>query len=104
MNVLRHTDTDFAAQLRRVTGASSLFDKAIEERTRSILDAVYTRGDAALVELTERFDGAKLTADQLAVTQAEFLAASIKADEELRTAVELSRRNIEAFSRKSLRR
>jgi histidinol dehydrogenase len=41
----------------------------------------------ALVELTERFDGAKLTTEQLAVTQAELMAASLKADESLRAAV-----------------
>jgi len=104
MNVLRHTDPDFAEQLRRVTGTSNLFDKTIEERTRAILDAVYTRGDAAVLELTERFDGAKLTADQLAVTQAELMTASLKASEELRTAVETARKNIDAFSRRSLRR
>jgi histidinol dehydrogenase len=104
MNVIRHTDTGFAEQLRRVTGTSNLFDKGIEERTRAILDAVYAQGDAALVELTERFDGAKLEAGQLAVTQAELMAASLKADETLRGAVETARKNIEAFSRRSLRR
>ena len=104
MNVIRYTDPDFAAQLRRVTGASELFDKTIEDRTRAILDAVYARGDAALLELTEKFDGAKLSADQLAVTQAEFMAASLKADETLRSAVETAHKNISAFSRRSLRR
>jgi histidinol dehydrogenase len=104
MNVIRHTDPDFAAQLRRVTGASELFDRTIEERTRAILDAVYARGDAAVLELTERFDGARLRVDQLAVTQAEFMAASLKADETLRTAIELAHKNIAAFSRRSLRR
>ena len=104
MNVLRHTDSDFAAQLRRVTGTSNLFDKTIEERTRAILDAIYARGDAAVLELTEKFDGAKLNIEQLAVTQAELMAASLKADETLRAAVETARKNIEAFSRRSLRR
>jgi histidinol dehydrogenase len=104
MNVLRHTDRDFAEQLRRVTGASELFDKGVEERARAILEAVYTRGDAALLELTERFDGAKLTIDQMAVTQAELMAASLKADETLREAIEMARKNIEAFSRRALRR
>jgi histidinol dehydrogenase len=104
MNVIRHTDSDFAAQLRGVTEASNLFDKTIEERTRAILDAVYTRGDAALLELTEKFDGAKLGLEQLAVTQAELMAASLKADEPLRAAVEVARKNIETFSRRSLRR
>ena len=104
MNVLRHTDPDFAEQLRRVTGISNLFDKTIEERTRAILDAVYTRGDAALVELTERFDGARLSVDQLPVTQAEFMTAALKANEDLRSSLETARKNIEAFSRRALRR
>lgn len=104
MNVIRHTDTDFAEQIRRMTGATHLFDKTIEERTRAILDAVYTRGDAALLELTERFDGAALDADRLPVTQSEFMAASLKADEKLRAAVELAHKNIASFSKRSLRR
>src|SRR5262249_35202688 len=70
----------------------------------AILQDVHARGDTALLELTERFDGAKLTANQLAVTQAELLAASAGADEALRAAVETTRRNVEVFSRKSLRK
>ncbi len=104
MNVIRHTDSDFASQLRRLTAGTHLFDKGIEERTKAILEAVYTRGDAAVLELTERFDGAKLSADQLAVTQAEQMRASLKADAALRAAVELAHKNIAAFSRRSLRR
>ena len=104
MNVIRHTDSDFADQLRRVTSASNLFDRTIEDRARAILEAVYTHGDAAVLDLTEKFDGARLTVDQLAVTQAELMAASLKADEALRIAVETARKNIERFSRRSLRR
>ena len=104
MHVIRHTEPGFAAQLRRVTGSSELFDRTIEERTRAILDAVYAHGDAAVLELTERFDGAKLTTERLAVTQAELMAASLKADEKLRAAVAVAGKNIEAFSRRSLRR
>lgn len=104
MNVLRHSDPGFVARLRRVTGASQLFDKTIEERTRAIVDAVYTQGDAAVLEFTERFDGAKLRADQLTVTQAEYMTASLKADDTLRLAVETARRNIQAFSRRALRK
>src|SRR2546427_2972490 len=104
MNVIRHTDKAFAATIRSLTGQSSLFDPMIEERTRAILQDVHTRGDAALLELTERFDGAKLTTDQLTVTKAELLGASVQADEELRAAVETTRRNVEFFSRKSLRK
>jgi histidinol dehydrogenase len=104
MNVIRFTDRNYSEQLRALTAASSLFDKGIEERTRSILDAVYTRGDAAVLEFTERFDGARLTAGDLAVTTPEFLNASLQADDSLRQAVTVAGRNIELFSRKSLRR
>ena len=104
MNVLHHTDKAFAGKLRALTTQSSLFDPVIEERTRVILQDVYTRGDAALLELAERFDGAKLSAHQLAVTKVELLAASLHADKPLRAAVEITRNNVEFFSRKSLRK
>ncbi len=104
MNVLRHTDSGFAARLGALTAASSLFDKTIEERARGIVEAVQTRGDEALLDFTERFDGAHLTADQLAVTKAELLEASLHADDSLRAAVATAAKNIEFFSRKSLRR
>jgi histidinol dehydrogenase len=104
MNVIRFTEAGFSERLRQLSTASSLFDKTIEERTRAIVDAVYTRGDAGLLEFTERFDGAKLSADQLAVTVAELLGASVKVDDALRSAIAEAAGNIEAFSRKSLRR
>ena len=65
MNVIRHTDPDFAERLRELAAPSSLFHPLIEERTRAILKAVHERGDDALIELTEKFDGAKLSAEQL---------------------------------------
>lgn len=104
MRVIRHTDANFAGQLREVTAPSSLFDPLIEQRTRAILDDVQRRGDAALIELTERFDGAKLAADQLTVTQAEHMVASLKADESLRAAVTVAGANIAGFARKSRRK
>src|SRR4051812_28827097 len=104
MNVIRHSEPGFAGRLKELAAASSLFDKTIEERTRGILEAVYTRGDAALLEFTERFDGAKLAPDQLSLTTAELLNSALKADEDLKKAVEISSKNIELFSRKSLRK
>src|SRR5688572_5074224 len=104
MRVIRHTDADFAARLREVTAPSSLFDSGIEQRTRAILEDVHARGDAALIELTERFDGVKLSTDQLAVTQAEHMTASLKADDSLRAAVTEAESNIASFAKKSRRK
>jgi histidinol dehydrogenase len=104
MKILRHSDADFAQRQLELAEPSSLFDAEIEQRTRAILAAVQARGDAALLELTERFNGARLTTEQLAISQAELMAASLKADDNLRRAVAEAEKNIAAFARKSLRR
>ncbi len=104
MKVIRHTDADFAAQLAQVTASASLFDPVIEQRTRAILDAVAARGDEAVLDFTEKFDGAKLSAEQLAVTREELLIASLKADESLRSAVAEAEKNIASFAKKSRRK
>ena len=104
MKIVRHTDKNFTARLRELSAGSSLFDAEIEQRTRKILDAIHTCGDDGLLECTERFDGAKLSADQLAVTQAELFNASLTADESLREAVAEAQKNIAFFAKKSLRK
>ena len=104
MKIARHTDKDFSARLRELTADASLFDAEIEQRTRAILHEVFVRGDDAVLEYTERFDGAKLSAEQLAVTQAELFNSSLLADESLRAAVAGAEKNIAAFAKKSLRR
>ena len=104
MKIVRHTDKNFSARLREATSDSSLFDAEIEQRTKAILHDVFVRGDDAVLDFTEKFDGAKLTADQLAVTQAELMVASLKADESLRAAVAEAQANIASFAKKSKRK
>ncbi len=104
MNIIRQRDADYASRLQAATAPSSLFDPEIEQRTRVILEEVRARGDAALVELTRRFDGAELSVDRLAMTRAELLAASLGVDENLREAVSEAEKNVAVFARKSLRK
>jgi histidinol dehydrogenase len=104
VSIIRYTDADFSAQIARLSAASSLFDATTEERTRTILKAVRTRGDEALIEFTERFDGARLREDQLAITQAELVAAFLRADKPLRAAVAAAEKNVAAFAKKSRRK
>ncbi len=104
MNVLLHTEPNFASRLQQLAADSSLFDPTIEQQTREIVDAVRVRGDAAVLELTERFNGPSITADQMAVTQAELATAAFKADESLRAAVADASKNIVAFAKRSLRK
>ncbi|HUD83611.1 MAG TPA: histidinol dehydrogenase, partial [Candidatus Saccharimonadales bacterium] len=104
MNVISHRDADFAQQIQRLLAPSSLFDPAIEAQTRAIVELVQTRGDAGLIELMERFNGARLRADQFALTQAELVAASLQADESLRAAIAETTRNVEDFAKRSRRK
>ncbi len=104
MKVLRDTQPDFSERMREVLASSSLFDPQVEERARTVLQAVQMGGDEALLEYTHKFDGVELSADQLEVTQSELLAASLKADESLRASVAEAGKNIAGFARKSRRR
>ncbi|MFN0069316.1 MAG: histidinol dehydrogenase [Limisphaerales bacterium] len=104
MKLLRQSDDGFAAALAALARGSSLFDPEIEHRAREIVETVAARGDAALLELTERFNGAKLTADRLAVGTAELLHATLAATPELRAAVADAAGNIADFARRSVRR
>ena len=104
MKLVRHTDKNYSAKLREAAADSSLFDAEIEQRAKAILHEVFVRGDAAVLEFTEKFDGARLVAEQLAVTQAELFNASLTADESLRAAVAEAEANIAGFAKKSKRK
>lgn len=99
MQILRHDQPDFAAALAKAIAGSSLFDQTIDERVRAIIADVQARGDDALVELTERFDRVKLTAEQLRVT-----APAPRVEASLRKAIAVAQKNIAAFAKRSLRK
>ena len=66
----------FDAQLKARLHWSAAADAAIEQRVAGILADVQTRGDAAVLEYTERFDGLKAASmAALELTQAELKAA-----------------------------
>jgi len=67
---------------------------------RAVLDAVRVGGDAAVRELTERFDGA--TIDALRVAPETCAAALADLPPRLRTAMETAKANIEAYHRAQL--
>ncbi|MBX3622261.1 MAG: histidinol dehydrogenase [Rhizobacter sp.] len=54
---LATTAAGFEAEFQRVLHWSAETDHAIEERVAAILDDVQKRGDAAVLEYTQRFDG-----------------------------------------------
>ena len=78
MNKLRHTDAGFERKLDRLCAASSLFDPKIEAAARAIVKRVVANGDAALLEFAKKFDGAKLTARTLQISDEEIAEASTR--------------------------
>jgi histidinol dehydrogenase len=69
----------------------------IEERVSKILDDVRAAGDDALLRYTRRFDGVRLTAKQLRVTQAEMSAAFQHIDPNLVVHLKTAIQNVQAF-------
>ncbi len=68
------------------------------------LAAVHERGDAALIELAEKFDRVKLTTKTLAVTQAEIDTAARALPAATRRVLAASHKNVTAFARAGLRK
>ncbi len=66
-----------------------------EQAVRQIVEDVRQRGDAALLDYTEKFDGVKLSV--LEVTREQIAAASQKVDSELLKALKLAAGRIEAY-------
>lgn len=67
----------------------------VEQDVLPILHEVKKRGDAALLEFTERFDGVKL--DSMLVSEEEIAASEAATSFELREAILLAKNNIEWF-------
>ncbi|MCY4069287.1 MAG: histidinol dehydrogenase [Acidimicrobiaceae bacterium] len=67
------------------------------EAVRSIIESVRRDGDAALVELTERFDGVRL--DSLAVPRSEIEQAAARVDASVREALSAAVENVTEYHR-----
>ena len=104
MNMLRYTDAGFERKLDRLCAASSLFDPKIEARARAIVDRVAAKGDAAVIEFAEKFDGAKLSVKKLQITDEEIAEASRQIDGKLKAAIGFAHRNIRRFHKQGLRK
>ena len=104
MNLIRHTDSGFPGKLDKLIAASSLFDPAVEQRTGKIIRAVGQRGDKALLQFTEQFDGAKLTPRRLQVSPTELNQGWASIDSRTRKAIRLAKANVTFFARQALRK
>ncbi len=86
---------DWSALLERPAAEED--SRELIARVEQVIGQVRTRGDAALLEFAERFDGVRL--DTLAVPAAEIEAAGAKLPESLKAAIRTAASNIETFHR-----
>jgi len=97
MRILRHTDADFATALVSLQRKSEPHPD-IEATVREIIADVRKQGDRALLALTEKFGGPRLTAKQLHVN------ANATAEAATREAIAIAHTNVRAFAQRSLRK
>ena len=72
---LSTTDADFDARFQALLGMKREQAEDVDQAVTAIIAEVRARGDAALTELTARFDRLELTPDTLAFSAAEIAAA-----------------------------
>lgn len=77
-------------------------DPSIAETVRGIIDRVRREGDAALLDLTRRFDGADLAERGLVVTPQELEAAAAAVPPELRGAIDRLVERLRELARRQL--
>lgn len=85
----------WATRCRRSAG----LDGAADEAARTILADVRARGDAAIFDCVQRFEGRSITAADLEVSEQRWRAASQNVSTEVRDALELAAQRVHAFHR-----
>ncbi len=100
MQRLDATAADFAAQFDALVNARREADADVSNAVRAIIDQVRRDGDAALAELTSRFDRHDLDATGWRVTGEEMQAALDGLPADLREALELAAARIAAYHEK----
>ena len=88
---------DFEATFTRLLSAKREDSPDVDTVVTGIIDDVRARGDAAVLELTERFDRIALTPDTMVFSEAEIDAACAEVGAEDRAALELAAERIRAY-------
>lgn len=97
MKILRHSEAGFAQALAALQ-RKAMPQPQVEATVREIIADIRARGDAALLELTQKFGGPKLRASELKVT------GKPKVDAATKAAITASHANVLDFAKRSLRK
>lgn len=100
---LSTADADFEAAFQRVLHWSDETDQSIEQVAAAILADVRTRGDAAVLEYTQRFDGiSAASVAALEIGQAELHAALDSIKPAQRAALEAAAQRVRSYHERQL--
>ncbi len=101
--LLDESDADFEARLAALLDRDGETYRGVDEVVAGIIDDVRTRGDAALVEYTRRFDRRDVDdAGELCIDPDTLRAHADALDSAQRRALETARERIDAFHRRQL--
>jgi histidinol dehydrogenase len=99
---LSTTDADFETRFTAVLNAKREDSPDVDAVVAGIIADVRTRGDAALIDLTSKFDRMDLTPDTLAFSPEEIEAACASVPETERAALELAAERIRAYHERQM--
>ena len=94
--------SDFGARFHEFLGTKREAAEDVESTVRAIVADVARRGDAALIELSKKFDRVDLNAALLRVSAAEIEAANAQCEGGTLAALRLAHGRIEAYHRRQL--
>ncbi|MDE4174849.1 histidinol dehydrogenase [Phaeobacter sp. PT47_59] len=96
------SDADFETAFAALLSAKREDSPDVDAVVADIIADVRARGDAALIELTAKFDRLELNADKLAISEAEVDAAIAGVPAEERKALELAAERIRAYHERQM--
>ncbi|MBT4837762.1 MAG: histidinol dehydrogenase [Methylococcales bacterium] len=95
---LSANNKDFSADLTALTAWSAVADHALDATVRDILDQVRSRGDAALVDFTAKFDRFAVSSmAELTINRETIQQALVDIDPAIREALEQAAQRIDVF-------
>jgi histidinol dehydrogenase len=97
LTLIRSRDAGFASAFERLEQRLSLDRAEVDAAVAAVLDDVRRRGDDALLEATERFDGYRLTRDEIRVPESEIAAAGSELEPTEREALALAAERVRSF-------
>ncbi len=99
---LEAKSSDFAGEFEALLGLKRETDDDVSTAVRGIIADVRARGDAALVELSAKFDRVQLTAETLRLSPAEIEAARLECTLHTLRALDVAAKRIEDYHRRQL--